>query len=159
MMLLKWMGCILLLSAGGSFALCSVRREKKKLTVLDGWIDLIFYIRTQIDCYLTPLGELLAAASPAMLTACTAEGEAVPELEGLLEKARCHLGGESERLLSGFVREIGTGYREEQVKRCDYYLALLREEREKLQTELPQKNRVTVALSVCSAIAVSILLW
>ena len=54
--LIKLLGALLVLSVGGFSAFGTVRYEKKRILVLDGWIDLILYIRSQIDCYLTPLG-------------------------------------------------------------------------------------------------------
>ncbi len=158
MVTLKLLGCLMILSAGGLAAFSAVKYERRKLSVLDGWIDLIFHIRTQIDCYLMPLNEILEGTDRELLHACMGDG-AAGGLDTLLQNSQLYLGKEARRLLSAFVREIGTSYREEQVKRCDYYIASLRSLREKQMEELPARTRVCVALCLCAAFGIAILLW
>ena len=80
-------------------------------------------------------------------------------LDALLHASRGCLCGEAARLLTGFVREIGGSYREEQVRRCDYYLTALRAVREQQKEELPARVRVCVAVCLCAALGIAILLW
>ena len=63
MLWIRLLGIAFILSAGGLAAVTSVRFERRKLTVPEAWLDLIFYIRSRIDCYLTPLDEILAMES------------------------------------------------------------------------------------------------
>ena len=154
----KLLGCLLVLSAGGLAAFSSVQYEKRRLSVLDGWIGLVFYIRSQIDCYLTPLNEILNGADRELLRACMGDGHC-RDLQGILQNSQLYLGSEAQRLLSAFVRELGSSYREEQVKRCDYYITSLRTLRDKQMEELPAKIRVSVAICLCIAFGVAILLW
>ena len=154
----KIIGCLLVLGAGGLAAFSTVRYERRRISVLDGWIDLIFYIRTQIDCYLTPLNEILAGADEELLYACMGDGHC-RELGVLLQNCRLYLNPEAHRLLTAFARELGSSYREEQVKRCDYYISSLRSIRDKQMEELPAKIRVGVALCLCAALGIAILLW
>lgn len=155
---IKLLGCALILCAGGLTAMSLVTLEKRKLRVLDGWIDLIFYIRSQIDCYLTPIGEILREADEDLLKHCCVNGRC-ESLDTVLQRSRFYLNEESKRLISSFVREIGSSYREEQVKRCDYYAAALRSVREKQMEGLPSRLRVCVAISLCGACGVAVLLW
>ena len=60
----------MVIAAGGTAAFYLASYEKKKLSVLDAWIDLIFHIRGQIDCYLMPLDEILSCADEAVLKGC-----------------------------------------------------------------------------------------
>ena len=64
MPILKILGVILILGTGAFSAGVVIRYEKRKIAVLAGWSDLIWYIRSQIDCYLMPLPEILAGADP-----------------------------------------------------------------------------------------------
>ena len=157
-MILKLLGCVTLLLMGGMGALTLVNLERKRLETLDGWIELIFHIRTRIDCYLTPIGEILATADTELLKPC----QGVPtdrSLEALLQRGRFLLSPEANRLLTAFAREIGCSYREEQVKRCDYYADALRRLRDKEFDALPARLRVRCALCLCAAIGAAILLW
>ena len=77
----------------------------------------------------------------------------------LLRSASPELSSEGRRLIGAFVTGIGDGYREEQVRACDYYLDALRELRKKTAAELPARIRVRVALCLTAALGAAILLW
>lgn len=158
MTVLKLLGAILILCVGGSCALGTVQYEKKRLRILDGWIDLIFYIRTRIDCYLMPLGEILVAGREEIPELYTHDGPAT-DLHAILRASVIYLDGDAKRLLESFVREIGSSYREEQVQRCDYYITALRTLREKYAAELPMRLRLSVTLSLCISLGTAVLLW
>ncbi len=153
---LKLTGSLLVLGVGLWAALLKAHREKRRLTLLDAWIDLIAEIRNQIDCYLTPLHEILARAD---LSAFSLSAQNTKSLSSLLSATREELGEEEVRLLSSFVRRIGNFYREDQVKQCNYYIDHLRELRKKRAAELMPRVRVTLAICLCSSLCVAILLW
>jgi hypothetical protein len=157
-MILKLCGCLFVLTSGTFGAFSLVKYQKTKLRVLDAWIDLIFFIRTQIDCYLMPIGEILQSAEPSLLSICACGKKAV-SLSTLLQGAQRWLEPEAHRLLDSFIREIGSSYREEQVKRCDYYTERLSHVREKQMEALPSKTRGSAVLCICASLGVAILLW
>jgi hypothetical protein len=157
MLWLKCLGGLLILGTGGILAHAGAIAERRRLSVLDGWIDLIFYLRGQIDCYLTPLDCILAGADKALLDACMGSGK-TRTLSSLLQASAPYLGAESQRALQAFLRGSG-GYREEQLKCCDYCLDTLRPLREKLAAELPARIRLCVTLCLCVAFGTAILLW
>lgn len=154
----KLLGGVLIMTAGILSALGSAAREKKKLDVLESWIELTVYIRGQIDCFLAPLDEILGGADKTLLTRLNGNGKE-RSLSAYLKSSEPFLDEETRKLLTSLVRELGTSYREEQVKRCDYYLAGLRAIREKRAAELPQKTRLYTTLSLCASTALLILLW
>lgn len=158
MIALKILGAFLILSAGALCARTSVQYEKKRIRVIDGWIDLIFYIRSRIDCYLTPLGDILAERQDAITELYVPKKNAT-DLHAILSASTVYLDGETQRLLTGFVHEIGSSYREEQVRRCDYYITSLRTLRERNAAELPMRMRMSVTISLCIAIGAAVLLW
>ena len=157
-MLLKILGICMILGAGGMAACSAVGTERRKLSVLDGWIDLILHIRGQIDCYLTPLEDILIHADPKLLSACMGTSKDRTPAE-LLRRSAPFLDPESNRLLEGFTREIGSSYREEQIKRCDHYLLVLQKNREQLASQLPARIKVSATLCICGALGTAILLW
>lgn len=155
---MKLLGTLMILLAGSGASLCAVHYERARLRLLDGWIDLILFIRGQIDCYLTPIDEILRALDPELLRLCMGS-TGCTSLSALLQAGRLYLSPEAYRLLFGFVREIGSSYREEQLRRCDYYLEALRTLREKVAEEQPVRIRLSVTLGLCLSIATAILLW
>lgn len=148
----------MVLLAGAGAALCSLHYERTRLRLLEAWIELLLFIRGQIDCYLTPIDGILRAADPELLCACMGR-RGCSSLQELLRGGRMYLPPEAVRLLSAFSREIGSSYREEQLRRCDYYLCALRPLRDKTAEELPVRIRLSVTLSACLAIGTAILLW
>ena len=156
MLSLKLIGVLLVLLAGLLAAALWIGKEKRKLSTLDAWIALLSYIRNQIDCYLTPLPVILLQKDVPKIP--SSNGEAGRLLD-MLEGCAAYLDAEEIRLLSCFVREIGNHYREEQIKQCNDSLERLKRLREKRAAELPARLRVAMALSLCSALGISILLW
>ena len=157
MISLKLIGGAMILGVGIAAAILGARREKRKLAILDGWIDLISYIRNQIDLYLTPLDEILQKADAIGLS--HPQKENPPCLSALFHATAWGLGEEEKRLIGGFVNEIGDGYREDQIRKCGYYLENLRALRTSRAAELSPRIRVMLALSICSSMGVAILLW
>lgn len=150
MIYFKLLGSLVILLVGGIGALGSIRYERRRLRVLDGWIDMIHYIRGQIDCYLTPLDEILDTFVPTDTPA---------DLTALYNASLLYLDAEAKKLLFSFVREIGGGYREEQLRHCDFCIAELRRRREKISGELPMRQQLAVTLCVCLSVGTAILLW
>lgn len=156
--MLKLLGAMLILSVGIVSALISVQYEKRRLTVVDGWIDLILYIRGQIDCYLMPIDDILSGGDRALFEACMSPTNAA-DLPAILKSSQIYLDGDAKRILESFVRQIGAGYREEQLKRCDFFVSSLRTQRERIATQLPMRVRLCATLCICIALATAILLW
>lgn len=153
---IKLLGVLLVLGTGLFAALWRIGYEKRKLEILDAWISLIAYIRNQIDCYLTPINEILSQKETPKIPLCDQKNRS---LKAFLEASAPYLNAEELRLLGGFVREIGSHYREEQIKQCNYYINSLRPLRERRAAELPARLRVTLAIALCSSLGISILLW
>ena len=158
MVLWKLIGVLLLIGVGAYAALSVSHHEKKQINVLNGWLDLIYHIRTQIDCYLTPIEQIFADLSAPLLHPLAGNGE-VKNPTQLFHRTRRYMDSETARLLEGFIREIGAGYREEQIKRCDYYLAQLQSIRDRRRALLPDRLRARSALCLCGAFGLAILLW
>lgn len=156
--MLKFLGALLIFAVGVFAAFVSVQYEKKRLSVVDGWIDLILYIRSQIDCYLMPLDDILSGGDRALFEACMSPSNAA-DLPAILEASGIYLDGDGKRLIESFVREIGAGYREEQIKRCDFFISSLRTQRERIAAQLPLRTRLCATLCICIALATAILLW
>lgn len=162
----KLLGSLLLIGAGVYVALTLARYERKRVRVLDGYLSLLHFIRGQIDCFAMPVGQILADTDPTVLAACRGQdyaasgaGRPVSSLPLLLRESRGYLGPESERLLAGFAHELGHTHREEQLRRCDYYLSALEEQRARLADTLPARIRTGGALCLSCALAMAVLLW
>ena len=77
----------------------------------------------------------------------------------MLTHSRIYLDRESYRLLQRFFLEFGSLYRDEQLRRCDYYIEALGEQRRILFDDLPARAKIGGALCICSVIGLLIILW
>ena len=175
--LVKIIGSLLIGGAGVYLALALSRYERRRISVLDGYLSLLRYIKGQIDCFASPLSDILAGADPSILSACLGQSPTAsdmyakvraddgsaprtfPALPALLKGSHDYLTPEAERLLTAFSAEFGKTFRAEQVSRCDYYLDALTTERQTLSATLPARLRTTTTLCLCLTVASVILLW
>ena len=167
---IRLVGCVLLLLAGGYVTVVLTHSERRRMRVLDGFLSLLCYVKGQIDCYAMPIREILDRADPAVMAACRGfsedEAESRPHvllpaesMSSLVRESRDYLEPECERLLVSFSDELGGTFREEQVKRCEYYLEALGNERAKLADAIPVRIRVNNVLCVCGMLGLLVLLW
>ena len=157
-MLVKLIGSLLIALAGGGFAMAFCIFERKRLEVLDSFIALLFYIKGQIDCYCLPLSDILATLDESITRGCMCHK--TPEsLEEMIRHSKIYLEDETRRLLYAFSSEFGSTFRDEQLRRCDYYIQCLCEERRRLSDDLPLRSRTGSALWICSSLGLLIILW
>ena len=152
--MLKLFGGLLMALTGVILALSIYRFEQKKLRVIDSFISLIFHIKGQIDCYSLPLCDIMRA-----LPADLELPRETEDFGQMLTHSRIYLDRESYRLLQRFFLEFGSLYRDEQLRRCDYYIEALGEQRRILFDDLPARAKIGGALCICSVIGLLIILW
>ena len=155
----KLLGSVLILASGIAASVGAVARERRRLAVLDAWIALIGLIKSQIDLYLTPLSEILDRAEPRILRILADESDKPPALSGMLAHTAPDLDAECQRELAMLLQELGSSYREEQIKQCGYCMEALQKIRDQQASELPQKTRLYTTLCLCASLGVLILLW
>ena len=157
-MWIKLIGSVLLCASGAFSALSLCRFHRRRLDTTDGFISLIYYVKGQVDCYARPIGDILRSLPPELLRACNCPRGA-SSLEELILESRIYLDRESLRLLSSFASEFGSIFREEQTKRCDHYIALLRDRRGEIANKLSSEMRSGSAVCICVSLCLAILLW
>ena len=155
---LKIIGVILTVGSGCLCGIMAGNHEQRRILVLDGWIELIDRIRSDIDLYLRPLDEILAHAPPALLLRAGG-GKRRTTLHGILLASAPYLSKESERRIGTLLTDLGNHYHNEQIKRCDEQLCALNRELERMRGELPARLRLCRTASTCLAAGIAILLW
>lgn len=157
-MTVKLIGSLLFGLSGVIMAISYRRFQLRKLTSVDGFISLLFYIKGQIECFSRPRSEILKTLPAEVFCACNCPCGA-STLEELVEASRIYLDEEALRLVSSFASEFGSTFRDEQLRRCDYYISALSEERRRIFTSVNAKRRAGGALWICACIGIIILLW
>ena len=158
MLVFKVAGALLVLASGAGLAVGAVRYERARLQVHDALISLIFFIKGRIDCYAMPVEQIMLEMDKSILADCRCPGQ-VESVEALLPHVKPYLDPETFRVLQSFGAGLGGGFREEQIKRCDYYMELLREKRMQLEAELPKRARTNGVIWMLCAAGAVILLW
>ena len=157
-MTVKLIGSLIFGVAGVIMAISYRRFQLKKLSSIDGFISLIFYIKGQVECFARPRLDILSTLPAEIFCACNCPHGA-QTLEELVDASRIYLDEESLRLVSSFASEFGSTFRDEQLRRCDYYVSALGEERRRVFTSVNSKSRAGSALWICACIGIIILLW
>ncbi len=153
----RWIGAASLLAASVVAGLVARRFFRYRYEQAMGYLSLLQHIKRQIDCFSAPIGQILAACDPQVLVACGAVGE-VTAFSQLLE-AELYLDEEICLLLRRFSAELGRGYREDQLRCCDYYIARLSPYCDKLREDLPRYEKMALLLPpALAAITVLMLL-
>ena len=158
MLACKIAGAILLLASGTGLALGASRFARNRLLVYDGLISLLFFIKGRIDCYAMPVQEILRTMDKGILADCRCPGE-IDSIDELLLHVKPYISPETFRVLRTFGQGLGGGFRDEQIKWCDYYIELLRQERMQLEGELPVRAKTNGMIWILCAVGAVILLW
>jgi hypothetical protein len=130
----------------------------RNLALISGWIELIRYIKGQVECFGIPLEKILSECDIKQLRAIGYEKEGAPKNFSELLTDGCLPDKETGTLILNFTREFGRYYREEQLNRCNYYITALEEKKRDQTEKLPQRKRMNYTLWLSGCLSVGILL-
>jgi hypothetical protein len=158
------LGALVLIGAGGGAVYYAILKDRARLRRLSGLISLMSYIRSRIDRYLTPIGEIFRRCDADLLSACFEGVSDIPserprdieEFVAIMRRGEFFSDGESS--LSQLAENLGKSYREEAIKECDQCIASLREVYLSLSRELPKKRKSHAVLGICCAAAIVIII-
>lgn len=157
-MAFRVVGASLLSICGILFAAHLNRRAERRLREVEGWIALLRFVKSQVECFSLPMGEILLRCDASVLHECGCVATVAPKSFSAMIEASSFYDAECERLAHAFAEEFGRGYREEVMRGCDYYLAQLTSHKEMLSKKLPAQKKLNATLSICGALALVLLL-
>ena len=155
MLFTKGLGIAALLACGILGSAFWARFERARCLQAEGFVDLIRNIRLQIDCFGTPVSGILSSLDDKLYLALGAP-RSPTDLEALLAGTLLLVDREYTKLLWDFAHSLGTGYREEELRYCDYYLARLVPLAQKTREEL--EKRIRLALILPPALSAALIL-
>ena len=156
MLFTKWIGIALLLCCGVLCGIFLAAFERAKCLQAEGFVDLIRNVRLQIDCFGTPVSRILSSLDEKLYAALGAKRGAA-DLHAMLASTLLLVDREFSKLLFDFASSLGTGYREEELRYCDYYLARLSPLSQKVREELEKRMRLALILPLALSGALSLL--
>ena len=151
-------GAILVVLCGLEGARRLNKSLEADLVCVDAYVCLFRYVRSQIDCYALPIGEIFERADAELLFACGWRREEAPRALDELFSCCFVSDKEAKSVISEFCSDFGRNYREEQLKRCDACITALERCRERLEGEAPDKKKLNLTLLLCASAALVILL-
>ena len=157
MLFAKGLGIALLAACGllGGWQLAIF--ERRKCRQAEGFVTLVRNVRLQIDCFGTPVSGILGALDEriyaALGTPCVPK-----DLNELLEKTLLLVDTEYVELLHDFAASLGTGFREEELRYCDSFLARLVPLAQKTRADLEKRTRLALILPPALSAALILLL-
>ncbi len=158
MLFYRIIGAAMLVLSGVAGAYYMNRAASAALSQVEAHLSFLRYVRLQVECFALPVSEILRKCDRELLVACGYERDLVPRnLEELFAGIE-HWDPVCESTMRGFSVEFGKGYREEQVRSCEYHAELLEERREALSARLPERKKLYSTLCVTSALAMVIIL-
>ncbi len=131
-------------------------RAKGALTQVEGLLELLRFLRSEIECFSLPIPKILSRCPTGILMQCGCQDRqpsTLSELFSMLELSDDAAAAAFEK----FTSEIGRGYRDEQLTLCDYYIERLEERRRAIGAQLPSRRRVNSALCIAGALAIVII--
>ncbi len=158
MLFTKGLGIALLLACGVLAGVLLARFERARCLQAEGFVDLIRNVRLQIDCFGTPVSRILATLDE-KLYATLGAPRGCADMNALLSGTLLLVEREYVKLLQDFALSLGTGYREEELRYCDYYLARLAPLAQKARDELEKRMRLSLILPLALTAALILLLW
>ena len=154
----KLLGVAALVCSGMATSYELNRRASAALQQNEAMMALIRTVRGQIECFARPISEILSTCAESDLVACGYLYSDVPsDLSEFAGKCISY-DEETMQIVLRFAEEFGRGYREDEVRGCDYVLTLLDERRACLAAEIPVKKKRNCVLAVCAALAMAIFL-
>ncbi len=133
-------------------------RDSRELGQVDALIDLLKFVKIQIECFALSAPQILSRCDAESLRLCGYELDEVPKsFEELVLAVRIK-NGEACKIFCDFTKGFGKSYREEQLRQCEHYIGLLEGVQEKLAGELQNKRKLNLTLCIAGALAVIILL-
>lgn len=157
MLFFKWLGVGLLLCCGVLAGVFFAAFERRRVAQAEGFLRLLRAIRVQIDCFSLPVSQILASCDRALLRDIGTE-ELPQSFPQLLRGTRLYLSPDVCLLLNEFAGRLGTGYREEELRALDYYIARLAPYSEGLRRELAKRERMAWLLPPALSVALVLLL-
>lgn len=158
-MIFKLVGGGLVLAVGYAISVRLNRNEEKKLCQITSLAALFRFFRTQIDLYCVPVGEIFCRCDTELLRGCGYSFAVPPQdFGGFVASLDPPPNENLSPILDSFETQLGSSYKDEQLKSIDYHIARITELCELTAGECSKKKRLCTTLCVSAAALIVIML-
>ena len=132
--------------------------QKKSIKQIDSFIELIEYIKNQIECFLLPIDTIMCNCDKNLLFHCGIQKDinSYNNLKNIMSHITFYCNDEAIDIIMKFADNFGKNYSREQVIACEYYKNELIKIREK-ELEKDRKNK-KLQLAIFLSISFSIII-
>ena len=159
MSVFELLGAALLLGGGARVAVMLCAFERRRCKQAEGFLALARCVREGIECFSIPIAEIFAKCDAKIWADCGVGAQDFSDFPSLLDACTLYLPRDMKRLLLDFSERLGGGYREEQLRCCDYFLERFTPCCDRLRAELPRRERIAwlLPLSVAAILLLMLL--
>ncbi len=154
--MLRLMGAVLLMIAGVWLGLSIRRAERMRISMYSASAALIRHARRKIDLFETPICDLFSDFTEGF-DARTRRDLSEKPLEVALAPIVKTLGVDG-IVLERFAREIGSGYKTDAIRLCDYCLSVMEDGHAAAVSRYTSHKRLYIVLPLLLAVSVVVLL-
>lgn len=157
--MVRYIGIYILLVASWAFSAELVRRHKRTLEELKALTDMISYVRDNIEYRMKPLPDIFNSYTEPYLEECgLLPAVRQTDLRQAWDKHTFSLTGEAYELVRDFVHEIGSGYRTEELRLCEYTLERLGGILDHARSESSDRQKLYRTVPIMFALSVILIL-
>ncbi len=155
---MRVIGIIIVLMSGVAGSFFAVRELEKRLLNVRALCKLLRICAEQVEYFSRGSREILLSCDSELLRECGYYEETLPNSFFEFFDSCEILCKESRSIMLEFAGDFGKNYRDEQVKRCRYYLERMNERASELEAALPAQRKLAISLFVSATLMVIILL-
>lgn len=136
-----------------------IRDYKNNLRELESLYDMILYIRDNIEHFMKPLPDIFRTYTNEYLESCGfLPSVRQTDLRQAWNGQTFAIDGEANILITDFIHTIGSGYRTEELRLCEYTLGRLRGIIDKSRAESGNKIKLYKTVPMMFALSVILIL-
>ena len=126
----------------------------------EAFIELIEYIKNQVECFLLPVDKILEACDKGLLSRCgfNADSRSPLSISEIIDCSDLYVDTEVAELMKKFANEFGSVYKDEQIRLCNHCISELRCYVNKAQAKYTNDRKMYLGLSVCFAVSLILML-
>lgn len=161
-LIVKTAGSVTLVIAAIYYGTVMICEERSKLITADAICEMMQYVRDNIEHFMKPLPDILASyrndtlEKIGFLGDVRENGMKYAQLDRYFGKNA--VDGEVFAVLSDFCGKIGEGYRNDEIRRCDYAIAQIEKRTAKMKDDFSSKAKIYRTLPPLFALSILLIL-
>ena len=156
---MRLVGFLVLIGSSVIYSYVLTQNTKKRLAQLEDILSLIRYIKINIESFMTPISKILISFD--RYSSSSREFTETAQKHGLqyaADHCTLELGENALRILKDFSQRIGSGYKEDEIRLCEFAYNSLFEIYGQEKEEAKTKNKMVKTLPIMSALSIALML-